>query len=55
MDEEYIEEEDVYESKEREKLNEDGELSPEEEGFMAGYEAADDIDKKVDVLDDEEE
>ena len=50
-----MEEEDVYDNKEREDLGEDGELSPEEEGFMAGYEAADDIDKKVDVIDDEEE
>lgn len=39
-DEFNIEEENIYSEAARELLLEDGELSPEEEGFMKGYEEA---------------
>jgi|TARA_B100001964_G_C14161308_1_gene566849 hypothetical protein len=58
-DEEYVEEkegESVYDTEGRKDLVEDDEMSPEEEGFMKGYEDADeDKDKKEDDDDDDKD
>lgn len=48
------EEENVYSEGAREDLVESGEISPEEEGFMAGYDEADKGDEK-EKKDDEED
>ena len=40
FEEEFFDEENVYSEESREHLLEDGELSPEEEAFMHGYEEA---------------
>jgi len=46
----------VYDEEGREDMIEDGELSPEEEGFMRGYEEADDeAEKEMKELDEEED
>ena len=39
-EEDYLEEEDFYSGKKREKLVEDDEITPEEEAFMQGWEEA---------------
>jgi|TARA_B100001971_G_C18109956_1_gene493618 hypothetical protein len=56
-EEEYNEKEDetVYDEEGREDLVDDDELSPEEEGFMKGYEEADETDKKKEKEEEEEE
>lgn len=41
-------EESVYDEEGREELVEDGEISPEEAGFMKGYEEADEEEKEED-------
>ena len=48
------EKETVYDKKAREKQLEDDELSPEEEGFMKGYEEADEEKEEKDEKDEEE-
>ena len=55
-EEETIDEENVYDEEGRQDLVADDELSPEEEGFMRGYEEADsDEDSKDDEDEDSEE
>jgi hypothetical protein len=48
------EEENVYSDDVREDLVESGEISPEEEGFMAGYDKAEDDDEKKKDEEDED-
>lgn len=43
----------LYDEDEREEQLEDDELSPDEEGFMKGYEEADEIEKKTEEEDTE--
>lgn len=58
MEEEQNKKESIYDEEGREELVADGEISPEEAGFMAGYEAAsedkpDEIDADSDEDDEE--
>jgi len=48
-------EENVYDEESREELVESGEMSPEEAGFMQGYEKADEEGKEKEEKEDEEE
>jgi len=47
-------EETIYDEEGREELVEDGEISPEEAGFMQGYDSADEEEKKEEEKDEEE-
>ena len=49
------EKETVYDEKGREELVEGGEISPEEAGFMKGYEEADEESEEKEKKEDEEE
>ena len=53
--EEKKEEENVYDEESREELVESGEMSPEEAGFMKGYEEAEEEKKEKEEKEDEEE
>lgn len=55
-DEEDVEaEESIYDESKREDLVEDDEMTPEEEGFMRGYEEADEKEDEVDAEEDVKE
>ena len=49
-----MDEETVYDKEGREELVSDDELSPEEEGFMRGYEESDESEKKKEDEEEEE-
>jgi hypothetical protein len=53
-DKEEKEEETVYDEEGREELVESGEISPEEEGFMKGYEEADEEKKEKEEKEEED-
>lgn len=58
-EDEYVEkekeEENVYDEESREELVESGEMSPEEAGFMKGYEEAEEEKKEKEEKEDEED
>ncbi len=47
-------EEEIYDEEGREEMGDDSEISPEEEGFMKGYDDADEEEPKEDKEDKEE-